>query len=92
MNAMSNPVQEPDETSASDSKSGASIAQLVVGWVLVLVGGLCAIITLFTFPFVLQEQGTDAIPQAIAFIVPEIVVLVVGGWLIRRGQRGRRRK
>jgi hypothetical protein len=86
MNVMSNPVQDPNDADSS-ARSKASIAQTVVGWVLVLVGGLFAIITLFTFPFVLSEQGKEAVIEAIYFVVPEVIALIVGTWLIRRNRR-----
>lgn len=82
---MSNPVQDPNDTHSS-ARSKASIAQTVVGWVLVLVGGLFAIITLFTFPFVLSEQGNDAVIEAVYFVIPEVIALILGTWLIRRNR------
>lgn len=81
-------MTEPHQESSQPQKSpGSATAQTVIGWILVLVAGFCALITLFTLPFVLAEKGTSQIPEALAFAIPEAVALVVGFWLLKRGKR-----
>ncbi|MGO3152405.1 MAG: hypothetical protein ACTIJJ_07270 [Galactobacter sp.] len=67
--------------------STRQMVQVVIGWVLSLVGGLAGLITLFTFPFVVFDEGSGAIWEAVAFIVPEAIVFGVGIWLIRRSKK-----
>lgn len=75
------------EGNAWTSLNTGQKAQLVIGWALTLLAGLFGLITLFTFPFVLADEGTSAIWEAVAFIVPEAVGFGVGIWLIRRSKK-----